>query len=536
MLHIRLPSVIKALRRRKALILVDTPPVLPVSDARLVAPLADGVLILRRGAGPKPARFQAALDRLALVDTAARHHPQQGRATTSTSAATTATRRRRDRGARLDPALRHRTAPRSRPGPAPKRAAPDEGRPATGGAGLGGRAAARQPRGLPGGGADRHPARLRRRDVALLALAPPASGSCCCSCSCGSRRCCSCSRPSCRGRARWPTRPSRSPWSRSSASCCSGPGCCGRSCAPSRCGLSPALGLGRFLGFAVGALDAARARPRRQRVRRAALRAVHRLLLPRPAAHAHERTCAGSCAWSSSRARWPPRWGLYGFVALDLERAAGPIADPNDFAYLMACALPAGGLPARRGAPPRACCGRSAACCCAARRSPRCRAARWSGSPRSRRGRSSRAAARSAASARRRRDAQRRGARVRALGAAAPDRLERRATSPTRTSPRARRCGGALRMAADRPLTGVGPARFGDRGAGYVRNNPIELRGAGRPQLLSPRAGRDRRCSAARLRRLPRPSWRLLARATTGDRIGDDVDGRHRPRPRCRRR
>ena len=68
MLHIRLPSVIKALRRRKALILVDTPPVLPVSDARLVAPLVDGVVLVATAGTQKPATFQAAIDRLALVD------------------------------------------------------------------------------------------------------------------------------------------------------------------------------------------------------------------------------------------------------------------------------------------------------------------------------------------------------------------------------------------------------------------------------------------------------------------------------------
>jgi capsular exopolysaccharide synthesis family protein len=68
MLHIRLPSVIKALRRRKALILIDTPPVLPVSDARLVAPLTDGVILLATAGTQKPATFQAALDRLAMVD------------------------------------------------------------------------------------------------------------------------------------------------------------------------------------------------------------------------------------------------------------------------------------------------------------------------------------------------------------------------------------------------------------------------------------------------------------------------------------
>jgi capsular exopolysaccharide synthesis family protein len=68
MLHIRLPSVIKALRRRNALVLIDTPPVLPVSDARLVAPLTDGVILLATAGTQKPASFQAALDRLALVD------------------------------------------------------------------------------------------------------------------------------------------------------------------------------------------------------------------------------------------------------------------------------------------------------------------------------------------------------------------------------------------------------------------------------------------------------------------------------------
>jgi receptor protein-tyrosine kinase len=68
MLHIRLPSVIEGLRRRNALILIDTPPVLPVSDARLIAPLTDGVILLASAGTQKPASFQAALDRLAMVD------------------------------------------------------------------------------------------------------------------------------------------------------------------------------------------------------------------------------------------------------------------------------------------------------------------------------------------------------------------------------------------------------------------------------------------------------------------------------------
>jgi capsular exopolysaccharide synthesis family protein len=67
MLHIRLASVIKGLRETNALVFVDTPPVLPVSDARLVAPHADGVILLVT-AGSHPSHLQSALERLSIVD------------------------------------------------------------------------------------------------------------------------------------------------------------------------------------------------------------------------------------------------------------------------------------------------------------------------------------------------------------------------------------------------------------------------------------------------------------------------------------
>ena len=81
--------------------------------------------------------------------------------------------------------------------------------------------------------------------------------------------------------------------------------------------------------------------------------------------------------------------------------------------------------------------------------------------------------------------------------------------------PRARRCGRrALRMAEDRPLTGVGPGRFGIEAPAYVRNNPLVLEQARRPQLLPARAGRDRRCSACSpSSAFLASSWRLLGRA-----------------------
>ena len=46
MLHVRFEPLVERLRDLDALILIDTPPVLPVSDARLIAPHCDGVLVV----------------------------------------------------------------------------------------------------------------------------------------------------------------------------------------------------------------------------------------------------------------------------------------------------------------------------------------------------------------------------------------------------------------------------------------------------------------------------------------------------------
>jgi Mrp family chromosome partitioning ATPase len=68
MLHIRLGALIRDLRATDALVIVDTPPLLPVSDARLVAPHADGVLLLIAVGSQRPAHLAGAIERLALVD------------------------------------------------------------------------------------------------------------------------------------------------------------------------------------------------------------------------------------------------------------------------------------------------------------------------------------------------------------------------------------------------------------------------------------------------------------------------------------
>jgi receptor protein-tyrosine kinase len=68
MLHIRFERVLEQLRRRFTLVLVDSPPILPVSDARLIAPHTDGVILVISSGTQKPAGLRSALDKLALVE------------------------------------------------------------------------------------------------------------------------------------------------------------------------------------------------------------------------------------------------------------------------------------------------------------------------------------------------------------------------------------------------------------------------------------------------------------------------------------
>ncbi len=67
MLHVRFESLVSRLRDLDALILVDTPPVLPVSDARLIAPHCDGVLVVVSAGTVKPVALESALERLEIV-------------------------------------------------------------------------------------------------------------------------------------------------------------------------------------------------------------------------------------------------------------------------------------------------------------------------------------------------------------------------------------------------------------------------------------------------------------------------------------
>jgi receptor protein-tyrosine kinase len=69
MLAIRAAAVCEHLRSLNALVLIDSPPILPVNDARLIAPHTDGVLMVIAAKGPKPSAVRSALARLQLVGT-----------------------------------------------------------------------------------------------------------------------------------------------------------------------------------------------------------------------------------------------------------------------------------------------------------------------------------------------------------------------------------------------------------------------------------------------------------------------------------
>jgi capsular exopolysaccharide synthesis family protein len=69
MLAIRAAAVCEELRSLNTLVLIDSPPILPVNDARLIAPHTDGVLMVIAAKGPKPSAVRAALGRLQLVGT-----------------------------------------------------------------------------------------------------------------------------------------------------------------------------------------------------------------------------------------------------------------------------------------------------------------------------------------------------------------------------------------------------------------------------------------------------------------------------------
>jgi Mrp family chromosome partitioning ATPase len=67
LLHVRFRNVVERLRATKSLILIDSPPLLPVSDARVMAPSVDGVILMMTAGARRPAELKEALERLELA-------------------------------------------------------------------------------------------------------------------------------------------------------------------------------------------------------------------------------------------------------------------------------------------------------------------------------------------------------------------------------------------------------------------------------------------------------------------------------------
>jgi polysaccharide biosynthesis transport protein len=68
LLSIRVAGVLRILRDLDTLLIVDSPPILPVSDARLIAPHTDGIVMVVAAGAQRPARLQLALERLSLAE------------------------------------------------------------------------------------------------------------------------------------------------------------------------------------------------------------------------------------------------------------------------------------------------------------------------------------------------------------------------------------------------------------------------------------------------------------------------------------
>lgn len=67
MIHVRFESALRHLRTLRSVVVVDTPPVLPVSDARLIAGRVDRVIVVAASGETRPAALRQTIQRLELA-------------------------------------------------------------------------------------------------------------------------------------------------------------------------------------------------------------------------------------------------------------------------------------------------------------------------------------------------------------------------------------------------------------------------------------------------------------------------------------
>lgn len=67
MIHVRFDSALRHLRTLRRVVVIDTPPVLPVSDARLIAGRADAVIVVAAAGETRPSALRQTMERLDLA-------------------------------------------------------------------------------------------------------------------------------------------------------------------------------------------------------------------------------------------------------------------------------------------------------------------------------------------------------------------------------------------------------------------------------------------------------------------------------------
>lgn len=219
-------------------------------------------------------------------------------------------------------------------------------------------------------------------------------------------------------------------------------------------------------------------------------------------------------------------WGLYAFTVLDRDRAGGPISDPNDFAYLLACLLP---LAAYLISVERARRALWAACFVALAAGTLATLSRgalvglvaliaWGVATR----RIPLAALAIGLVA---------VASVAALTFAvrAPEidqKLEsKEQIAASNVESRRAFWSGAVRMWADRPITGVGPGRFGAEAATYVRNDPLAISNPLVHNSYLQALAETGALGLGAFLAFLATTWHLLRRARARARAQGDIDG-----------
>ena len=220
-------------------------------------------------------------------------------------------------------------------------------------------------------------------------------------------------------------------------------------------------------------------------------------------------------------------WGVYAFVVLGRERAGGPIDDPNDFAYLLACLMPLAGYLVATQRARRLLWSLCFVALAAATLATLSRGALvglggvviW--------GVATRRVPLGAVVAGVIAVASIAVLAFAAWGPAIHDRLEnKQQIASSNVESRRALWTGALRMWADRPVTGVGPGRYAVEADRYVRNDPLAIRDPVVHNTYLQAVAETGALGLGAFLVFLAATWHLLTRASRRARAEADAEGR----------